>query len=151
MAKKKVVDLDKAPLTEEEVVQKALTYNALNTQVKNLSGEASGIKDDLKSYVEENGVKTPNGHLVFERDHAGNTIKLENQARTGARLKADALHILKKSRFKDKVIETYEAVNVDKLEALHQKGVISDEYFASLFDTTTTYAFSVKVAPKKHG
>lgn len=142
-AKKKVTSVD--PVEESEVVVLALAYGSLTTQAKKLSEEAEVIKQRLKGYVDDNGILTTKGHLIVEKTHAGNHITLMQESRVSSKLKPDAIDLIRGTRFGKSLIETYEGVNLDKVEDLHKKGKLTDDFMASIFDTGTTYAFKLKV------
>lgn len=137
-------------LDPKDVVTTALQYQALNGKVKEISGEADALKVKLKDFVGDNGIVTDKGHIVYEKAHAGNRVTLINESRVTAKLKPDAIDKLKGTRFAAQVIETYEDVNLDKLEGLISKGKIPEEMVHELFDTSTSYAFKVKVEKDTH-
>jgi hypothetical protein len=141
MAKKQ----EAAKLSDDEVVITALAWGTLDAKIKELSKEADAKKASLKAYIEENGVEGSDGHVRMEKRHAGNVVTLTNESRVTNSLRSDAIDTVRKTRFGPQIIETYESINLDKLEKLHQNGKLSDEYIAKLFDSKTSFAFKMKV------
>lgn len=129
---------------EEDFKRQILEYKSIDDEIKALTKRKDALKESLKEQLTRFGKTDINGSVIYEAEFAGKRVEARNTARTSASLVGDALDILKRKELTE-YIEMVEIVRTDILDADIAASRISDAVVKELYESKTTYAFSVKV------
>ena len=134
-----------APLTEDELALQGITYHRNKAAIKALETENKKLRTPLEDAVMGSaGKETTNGSRVLVIPHADKEVVLKETLRCSKVLLPEAIEELEKAGL-EVCIEEIKVVREDVLEALYEKGKVSDELLQKIYQEKSSYAFSVDV------
>lgn len=116
-------------------------YFALRKMKSDTEKRMKEVANSLKEFAMSNGVKDSNGSAYYETEK----FVFGSQAKKSVKLNEEkAKDYLLALGLYEKVVETKEYINEDKLEQLMMNGEILPEDLEAMVDIKTSYAIDIK-------
>ena len=128
----------------EDVALLGIDYFNKKDSIKALETQCKEIRKPLESYIESNGRTLDSGSKLAVVAHADVEVHLKKTLRVGKVLLPEAIDVLRKNHL-DVCIENIPTIREDILEAMYEKGEVTDEILKQIYTDKSTYAFSVDV------
>lgn len=131
-------------LSNEEIALHGIEYANKKDAIKELESQCKECRKPLEAYVDSEGRVLPNGSKLAVLTHADVDIHLKKTLRVNKLLLPEAIDVLRENGL-DECIEEIPTVREDVIERLYLEGKISDELLKTIYQSKSTYAFSVEI------
>lgn len=131
-------------LSNEELALRGIEYANKKKVIKELETQCKDCRKPLEAYIDSAGKVLEGGSKLVVLSHADVDVHLKKTLRVGKQLLPEAIDILRKNGFKD-CIENVPTVREDIIEQRYLEGTLSDEILRKIYQSKSTYAFSVDI------
>ena len=131
-------------LSNEEIALRGIEYANKKDAIKELEAQCKECRKPLEAYIDSEGRVLESGSKLAVIPHADVDVHLKKTLRVGKQLLPEAIDVLRENGL-DECIEEIPTVREDVIERLYSEGKISDELLKTIYQSKSTYAFSVEI------
>lgn len=131
-------------LSNEEITLRGIEYANKKDAIKELEAQCKECRKPLEAYIDSEGRVLESGSKLAVIPHADVDVHLKKTLRVGKQLLPEAIDVLRENGL-DECIEEIPTVREDVIERLYSEGKISDELLKTIYQSKSTYAFSVEI------
>ena len=131
-------------LSNEEIALRGIEYANKKDAIKELEAQCKECRKPLEAYIDSEGRVLESGSKLAVIPHADVDVHLKKTLRVGKQLLPEAIDVLRENGL-DECIEESPTVREDVIERLYSEGKISDELLKTIYQSKSTYAFSVEI------
>lgn len=131
-------------LSNEEIALRGIEYANKKDAIKELEAQCKECRKPLEAYIDSEGRVLESGSKLVVIPHADVDVHLKKTLRVGKQLLPEAIDVLRENGL-DECIEEIPTVREDVIERLYSEGKISDELLKTIYQSKSTYAFSVEI------